>query len=176
VIGLRHAVPLLLAASLSAPALAGDAAPGLELERNNNWTVEITNKPTIQSPLYVTLRQAGQHWEIDGMYDAAPTLARSQKLELLIASRDLQQWSNAYTDRVVNCDSFEAREADFHSVCTSTLAEQQSAGSAVAGILLFGGNAKRPVMYNRDKVTAVIRSIRVGQASAKLDAFEQGKR
>ncbi len=153
---------------------ASATEPAGEWEKNNNWTVEITNRPKLTAPAFVTLRFVGARWEIAGIYDRPPMIPRSQQLEVFVATRDLQQWGNFYTNRVTNCDSFEAKEADFHSVCTSALSESQSAGSAALG-LFFGGNAKRPVSYNAQRVTAAVQSIAVEQAAAMLTEFEKGQ-
>ncbi|MES4787427.1 MAG: hypothetical protein C4294_18290 [Nitrospiraceae bacterium] len=150
------------------------AEPTGEWEKNNNWAVEITNSPRLTAPVFVTLRLVGSRWEIAGFYNRPPSISRSQQLELFVASRDMQRWGNAYTNNVANCDSFEAKESDFHSVCTSALSEKQSTGSAVVG-LFFGGTAKRPVSYNTQRVTAAVQSISVKQATAMLTAFEKGQ-
>ena len=171
---LSKALSLLAAMAISAPALAGDTEHWAGWEHNNDWAVEISNRPEVKSPLFVTLKQVGEHWEIDGLFTSPPKIPRNQKLELFMVTRDFQRWSNAYVDRVINCDTFEAREADFHSVCTSALSEKQSAGSAAVG-MLFGGSGSRPIVYNREKVAAAIHSIRVEQATTMLTAFEQGK-
>jgi len=49
----------------------------------------------------VTLKEVGQHWEIAGIYDRAPRIPLTEKLELFMASRGLQQWGNAYTNLVI---------------------------------------------------------------------------
>jgi len=166
---------LLLVAALTGPAcpaMASAQEPAVSLEKHNDWTVDLGNETKLTTPLYVTLKQVGLHWEIAGIYDTAPRIPLSEKLELFMASRDLQQWENAYTNRVINCDSFEAKQAEFHSVCSSTLSEKQSMGSATVG-LFFGGSGARPVSYSRSSVTAAIQSIPVEQATAMLTAFEQ---
>lgn len=154
----------------SASVAAADGAPAWE--RNNNWTVEITNRPQFTTGYYfVTLQLVGPRWEITGIYERVPDIPRSQPVELFVVSKDLQRWGNVYVNSIGNCDSFEVKEADFHSVCTSALSEKQSAGAAAVG-LFFGGGAKRPVSYNIQLVTAAVQSISVTQATAALSAFE----
>jgi hypothetical protein len=144
------------------------------LEKSNNWSVQISNKPDFANPIYVSLKKAGNHWEIDGIFALPPQIQRSQQLELFISTRDLQRWGNAYTDSVINCESFEIKEANFSSVCTSSLSEKRSAKSAALG-MLFGGNGTQPIVYSKEKVTAAIQSIPPRQALEKLVAFEQGR-
>ena len=144
------------------------------LEKNNSWSVKISNKPDFVNPIYVALKKVDNHWEIDGIFALPPQISRSQQLELFMSTRDLQRWGNAYTDSVINCDSFEIKEADFSSVCTSSLSEKRSAKSAALG-MLFGGNGSQPIVYSKEKVTAAIQSIPPRQAREKLTAFEQGR-
>lgn len=143
------------------------------LEKNNNWTVQISNKPNIVNPIFITLKKVQNHWEIDGIYPRPPQIPRSQQLELFMATKDLQHWGNVYTNSVINCDSFEIKEADFSSICTSSLSEKRSARAAALG-MLFGGNGSQPTVYNQELVTATIQSIPTKQALQKLTAFEQG--
>jgi len=141
------------------------------LESNNKWDVSISNRTKFGSPLYVTLRQSESHWEIDRLFNTPPKIKRSQDIELFMATRDFQQWTNFYSDVRTDCDSFEERESDFHSVCTSSLADKRT-GVAVVG-LLFGGNGKAQFSYVDDKVKSAINSIRPHQAMEVLAAFEQ---
>ncbi len=144
------------------------------LEKNNNWSVQISNKPDFANPIYISIKKVNSHWEIVGIFSQPPQIPRSQQLELFMSSGDLQRWGNAYTDAVINCDSFEIKEADFSSVCTSSLSEKRSAKSATLG-MLFGGNGSQPIVYSKEKVTAAIQSIPPRQALEKLTAFEQGR-
>jgi hypothetical protein len=142
------------------------------LEVNNQWSVNIANSVKFESPLYVTLKRAGNHWDIDGLYNVPPKLRRSQDLELFMATRDFQQWTNFYTNMRTDCDKFEVLESDFHSVCTSGLAEKKT-GLGIVGAF-FNGGGKIPFAYANDKVRAAINSIRPEQATEILTAFEQG--
>lgn len=144
------------------------------LEKNNNWSVQISNKPDFANPIYIAIKKLGRHWEIAGIFPRPPQILRSQQLELFMSTRDLQSWGNAYTDTVINCDSFEIKESDFSSVCTSSLSEKRSAKSAALG-MFFGGNGSQPIVYSKEKVTAAIQSIPPRQALEKLTTFEQGK-
>ncbi len=155
------------ALAMSVPVLADEAGA---LEANNAWHVFDTSR--IENPVFITIRQTGNHWVIDGMYNGAPRLMRTQDVELFMASRDLQQWKNAYTDMIVNCDDFEVRESDDQSVCTSRFGEKK-VGRAVLGVF-FGGTGKVAYGYNTDKVAAAIHSIRPDEALQKLTAFEKG--
>ncbi|WP_298412893.1 hypothetical protein [Janthinobacterium sp.] len=165
---------LVIMSCLAAGTHASAAEATSEWEKNNNWTVEITNSPKLMVPIFVTLRLVGARWEIDGVFDRPPSIPRSQQIELLVATKDLQHWGNFYTNVVANCDSFEVKEADFHSVCTSALSEKQSTSSAALG-LFFGGGAKRPVSYNAERVRAAVQSISVEQALRVLTAFEKSQ-
>lgn len=144
------------------------------LEVNNSWSVEISNKNSIQSPVFITLRPVGNHWEISGIFKSAQKIPKSEQLEAFLASSDLQYWSNYYTNAISNCESFEMREYELHSVCSSSLSEQRSLTTAIVG-MFFGGSGKQPIIYNKDKVAAVINSIRVEQAEKMLKAFESGQ-
>lgn len=142
-------------------------------ERNNNWTVEITNRPQFATGYYfVTLQLVGSRWEIAGIYERVPDIPRSQPVELFVVSKDLQRWGNVYVNSIGNCDSFEVKEADFHSVCTSALNRKQSTAAAVVGTF-FGGGATRPVSYNVQLVTAAVQSISIAQATTALAVFEK---
>jgi len=152
-------------------ASAQEQATGLE--KNNTWTVQISNKPNMANPIFIAIKKVQNHWEIDGIYSRPPQISRSQQLELFMATRDLQHWGNVYTNSVINCDSFEVKEADFSSICTSSLSEKRSARTAALG-MLFGGNGSQPTVYNQELVTAAIQSIPAKQALEKLTAFEQG--
>lgn len=156
----------LLSAEPSSEAVAGN------LEVNNGWNV--FNTRSIENPIYVTIRSEGSHWEIDGLYNSFPRLLRSQKVELFMATRDLQQWKNAYVDMINNCDDFEVKESDYQSVCTSGFGEKK-VGRAVIGTF-FGGDGKVAFGYNAGKVAAAIHSIRPEQAQEKLTAFEKSER
>lgn len=159
-------------ATAAEPAPEAPARPAEQLEVNNAWSVRIANGVNLTNPVYVTLRQVGRHWEIDGLFNSPPKLPRSQDLELFMATRDLQEWTNAHLEMRADCDHFEVRESDFHSVCTSRLAEKKP-GLAALG-LLFGGNGRVGFGYTNEKVKAAINSIRPQQAIAVLDAFERG--
>ncbi|SMG28253.1 hypothetical protein [Paraburkholderia susongensis] len=150
---------------------ASPSTDTVALEVNNQWNVSISNRAELENPVYVTLRPAGNHWEIDGLFDAAPELERTEDLELFVATRDLQQWANAYIDLRQDCDTFEMRESDFHSVCTSRFAEKKT-GIAIARVF-FGTGGKIPTGYSSEKVKAAINSIPVQQAVEKLTAYEQ---
>jgi hypothetical protein len=147
------------------------SVPAHELEVNNRWSVTISNSMKLNAPLYVTLKRAGNHWDIVELFDAPPKLKRSQDLELFMATRDFQQWTNFYMDMRTDCDKFEVRESDFHSVCTSSFTEKK-AGMAVVG-LFFGGSGKVAFAYTNDRVKAAINSIRPQQAVEILTTWEQ---
>lgn len=167
-----------LAATCSFSAFSADSTPepssstARVLEVNNKWDVTISNNLKFNAPLYVTLKNAVDHWEIVGLFESPPKLTRSQDLELFIATRDFQQWTNFYNDMRTDCDKFEVRESEHHSVCTSSLAEKKT-GLAIAK-LFFGGNGNIPFAYTDGKVKAAINSIRPQQAAEMLTAFEQG--
>lgn len=169
-----HALSSVAAATVLATSASTVAAEGSPAwERNNNWTVEITNRPNFTTGyMFVTLQLVGSRWEIAGIYEQVPNIPRSQPLELFVVSNDLQRWGNVYINSVRNCDAFEVKEANFHSVCTSALSEKQSTGAAVVG-LFFGGNANRPASYNLERVTAAVQSISIAQATAALSVFEK---
>lgn len=172
-IRLLQLLTLSIILNLCQPTNHANASETYNWEKNNNWTVEFSNTLRIASPLFATLKLVDHRWEIIGLYNTPPEIPRTEKIELFITTRDLQRWSNFYINTVANCDSFEAKQADFHTVCTSALSEKQSARSAALGIL-FGGDSTRPVSYNKRKVTAAIQSIRIEQASEALSAFENG--
>jgi hypothetical protein len=161
---------ILLAISFSALSSEVDSTATIDrLEANNAWHVfEVRD---IENPVYVTIKQSGNHWEIEGLYDYPPKLSRSQNEELFMATRDFQQWKNAYVDMIIDCDTFEVRESDYQSVCSSRFGEKK-AGRAILGTFC-GGSGKIAVGYNTGKVAAAIHSIRPEQAQEKLTAFEQ---
>ncbi len=169
---------VLLSGAIATVAIANESAQETPppvttaLEINNQWSVRISNSLKLPSPLFVTLRKSENHWEIDGIYDKPPKITKTQNLELFMATRDFQQWTNALIDMRGDCDKFEVKESDEHSVCTSTLAEKKT-GLAIAG-LFFGGSGKIPTAYTDDKVKAAINSIRPQQAIAMMTAFEEG--
>lgn len=169
---LGRSIVCLIAALSTTVAVRAVEPSTLGLDRNNSWYVEVPGKALIETPVFVTVRQVGQHWEIEEMFETPPLVLRSQKVELFVATRDLQRWSNFFNNAVANCDSIEAREDEFHSVCTSELSERKPVSTAMLGMLL-GGNGKRPVVYNREKVAAAINSIPVEQATAALLKFEK---
>ncbi|MEM5386805.1 hypothetical protein VSR68_24900 [Paraburkholderia phymatum] len=141
------------------------------LEVNNAWHVFETKN--IKSPLFVTLKHMDAHWEIAGIYEAPPQIARDDSRELFIASRDLQQWGAYGPQGMTGCDSFEAREYPYKTVCSSVFAERK-AGRAALGILLYKLSTNGvPVGYDVDKVTTAIHSIRPEQAQAILTAVER---
>lgn len=141
------------------------------LEKNNSWNVRISNSVNLQSPLWITIRKFESHWEIEGIYGSPVKIPVSRKIELFLASRDLQQWTNYFKDMRGDCDTFEVRESDFHSVCTSSLAGKK-AGLGFAGLFL-GGKGGIPYAYTDSEVQAAINSIRPDQAAAMLDKFEK---
>lgn len=142
------------------------------LEANNGWNVEISNSAKLKNPIYVTIRNAGNYWEVAGLFDRPPKIPRTQNLEVFAVTRDFQRWTNMYVDMRTDCDTFEAQEDDFQSVCTSGLAEKKT-GLGVAG-LFFGGSGKTPFAYTDEKVKSAINSIRPQQALEFLTAFEKG--
>lgn len=175
----RYCFGIIIAAAsftTSATQLLADASPPSAdpLEVNNEWAVTVSNSVRLKAPLYVTLKQVGNHWEIDGLFNEPPQVPITQGLELFMATRDLQQWTNAYVDLRTDCEKFEVRESEFHSVCTSRLAEKKNA-IALAGVL-FGSGGNVPFAYTDSKVKAAINSIRPQQAMGVLTAFEQGIR
>lgn len=141
------------------------------LEVNNAWHVFETRN--IDSPLFVTIKQVDAHWEITGIHESPPQIPRNDSTELFTASRDLQQWGAYGPQSMTACDSFEAREYPYKTVCSSVFSERKT-GRAALGILLYKlGTNGVPVGYDSDKVTAAIRSIRPAQAEAILTAFEK---
>ncbi len=168
-------VQLALTTTLAGNALAADTsaasqiAPALDV--NNQWSVNVGNSIKVsQEWFYVAIKRVENHWEIQKIYDRAPLIDRSQPVELFAATRDFQQWTNVYLEMRTDCDKFEVRESDAHSVCTSSLAEKKP-GLGMVG-LLFGGSGGAPFAYTDDKVKAAINSIPTQQALVKLTEFE----
>jgi hypothetical protein len=154
------------------PPQTAAATPTNTLEVNNHWSVIISNSTDLNAPLYVTLKQVGNYWEIDGLFDTPQKLPRSRKLELFMATRDFQKWTNYYVDMRTDCEKFEVKEDNFHSVCTSSLAENKTMMAKAK--LLFGGSGKVPFAYTDSKVKAAINSIRPQQAQEMLTKYETG--
>lgn len=171
--GVIAAALLSLSVGVSMAADPGQASTSVSrpLDVNNQWRVNIGNGFKIGPEwFYVTIMRVDNHWEIQGIYDQAPNLDKSLPLELFAATRDLQQWTNAYLEMRTDCNKFEVRESDKHSVCSSSLAEEKT-GLGIAG-LFFGGSGKTPFAYTNEKVSAAIKSIPTQQALAKLNEFE----
>ena len=143
------------------------------LEVNNNWSVTIRNDERIVSSFYVTIRQTGNHWEIDQFYISPPKLKRTNSVELFVASRDLQSWKNAYADLRTDCENFEVRESEYHSVCTSVFAEKKTAIGVLRILFNKNSGGLTPFGYTDSKVKAAINSIRPQDAATLLAAFEQ---
>jgi len=161
--------------AISFPALSAEpqsAASVDKVEVNNSWRVFEGGE--IENPVYVTIKNSGNHWDIENIYDYLPLLRRSQHVELFMATRDFQQWKNAYIDMANDCEDFEVKESDYQSVCTSVFGEKKI-GRAVIGVL-FGGTGKVLFGYNKKKVSAAIHSIRPEQAQEMLTTFEQSER
>lgn len=144
------------------------------LEVNNNWSVTIRNDERIDSSFYVAIRQAGNHWEIDQFYISPPKIKRTNSVELFVASRDLQSWKNAYADLRTDCENFEVRESEDHSVCTSVFAEKKTAIGVLRILFNKNSGGLTPFGYTDSKVKAAINSIRPQDAATMLAAFEQG--
>ena len=131
----------LLVMAPASPAFSDESATGTQtgaLEVNNSWEVwGVFKDRNVQNPLYVTIRQSGNHWEIEDIYNSLPRILHSQDVELFMASRDLQFWKNAYVDYVGDCDNFEVQQSDYQSTCTSRFGEKKTA-RAIIGVF-FGG-------------------------------------
>jgi len=168
-------VPVCMAANAVAASDTAAVVATQDLEANNNWSVTINNELKLDAPLYVTIKQLGNHWAIDHIYSTPPQLKRSVPVELFMATRDLQQWANAYRDMRTDCDKFEVRESEYQSVCTSRLAAQKP-GLGILGLFLNSRSSGRtPFAYTDAMVSAAIHSIRPQEAAASLSAFEQGQ-
>ncbi|MDN2716863.1 hypothetical protein [Janthinobacterium sp. SUN120] len=147
---------------------------GTAPEVNNNWSVTIRNDEPLDSPFYVAIRQAGNHWDIDQFYTSPPKLKRTEPVELFVATRDLQHWKNAYADLRTDCENFEVRESEYHSVCTSVFAEKKMAIGVLRILFNKNSGGLTPFGYTDSKVKAAINSIRPQDAAIMLAAFEQG--
>ncbi|SAK84178.1 hypothetical protein AWB79_05730 [Caballeronia hypogeia] len=160
-------------------AFADDAAsspkPAATLEKNNSWSFSSSDRAPTKF-VYVVIRKNGNHWDVERVTDRRPTLNRNDEAEPFLVSSDFQQWTNYFSDNIINCNSFEAEETSEKTVCTSAFRGNKVAMQVFR--ILFGNNpnaGKTPVGYDVDKTTAAIQSIRPEQATQKLDAFEHGE-
>lgn len=156
-----------------------DVAPAAveqPLEVNNQWQVTVSNtaqRPA--NPLYITLKNEGAYWSIVDIAESKPNIAKSEPLELFMASRDLQHWFNAHVDQIGNCNGADVRHYEFHTVCSSTLAEKKL-GMGILKALIGASSGQIPFAYTDSKVKAAINSIRPQQAQLALDEFEKAAR
>lgn len=168
---MRYINALFVCATLSLVSMnlrASESIP--ELEKNNNWQVRISNSQKVQMPVFITLKSAGNHWEVAGIFASPPQIDTDSDLELFKVSRDLQLWANYYLDVREDCNRFEVKESKEKSVCTSQLAGR-NASFGLARVILGSGNTT-PVAYKDALVEAVIHSIRPAQAEKMLNEFE----
>lgn len=145
------------------------------LEKNNEWKVVISNKKTDRPPelIYASVVDQGSYWAVKEFTSTAPRIPKTEPIELFATTPDLQVWFNVYDDMVGYCDSIEVKTFEFHTVCSSSLADKKI-GAALLGALLGLGNGKIGFGYTDSKVEEVIRSIRPQEAQQKLLDFEKG--
>ncbi|WP_146010077.1 hypothetical protein [Burkholderia sp. WAC0059] len=165
---------ILALALIARPAFC-EGTPAQPLEVNNAWGVlDHYIRDTASPVLFVVLKRDGAHWDIDTISDRAVDLRKTDDREMFVATPDLQHWSSAYQLMVNNCDSFEMKEDDYKSICTSQFSEKKI-GRAIFATVIGSGRGGVGVSYNTDEVAAAIHSIRPDQAQAKLTAYEQGQ-
>ena len=133
---------------------------------NNDWKVEIKSDPQARAYVYVTLREVGDHWEIESLSEKKIDVLKASKLELFAVHPSLTHWVNVERDMVRDCAAFKSK---YYSVCSSSLASEKT-GLSVVGVLL-GGSGSFMTGYVDEKVRAAINSIPPEQAKAKMKAF-----
>ena len=142
------------------------------LDVNNKWQVRIRNSLNIDSSwVFISLKKIENHWEIHKISEKFQVIDKSIPLEQFAATKDLQEWTNAHFESRIDCNTFEEKQSDNHSVCSSSLAEKK-VGLTFVKLLFFGGSGKTQFSYTDSKVQAAINSIPIEQALSKLKDFE----
>lgn len=136
----------------------------------NNWSARINNTDSNNGLLFVTIKNMGDHWEVEKFYDKLPEVLKASKMEVFAVTRNLSNWQNAHNDMVSDCRELKTK---YYTVCSSSLADKKT-GAAIVGIF-FGGSGQILHGYVDDKVKEAINSIPPEQAQIKLSEFTTWK-
>lgn len=142
--------------------------------QKNQWVFQANNQPVPPRWLYVTIKAENGGWVIDRLERTPPeNILKESSLEPFIVSPDFQRWSNYYTDRIGNCESFALQDSPFKSVCFSQFAGKNTTKALVG--LLFGGSGVAGQQYDAEQVNQAITRMDPEEALRELERIERSR-
>jgi hypothetical protein len=178
----RVAATLISVGCLTSPAVAGggddakydeavpDSAAGYRVLQKSF----LTQRDLAPGGFFVSVHFENNQWVVDGVTEKMP-VRKSRSEEIFYISQDKSRWYLAIPDRIGQCSSDKAQQAEPYTVCTSAFGSFSGAGAFVSVLTSLGSSmlAAKPTTVDSERLKKAVYSVSEGDLNKQILAVRE---